>query len=764
MDIWKWVYSASDELREQGNEELADSLFDVASMVVNEDHEKVDALLPGLIAQSKSVSNPWIELFLRHWHLQSLVLSRHQVKDALNESLSLLDFAHQEETKDCPQSICVVQDLANCYAYIDGPGYADDRLLVAQEAMDKIDASWPCFTCIGGEFLNALHDKKEYSTMLLTLDTYKKQMLMHEEDYSNSELALIEARTFIELKDYQKALDILSGISNEGGGEHFENRCRLLQARALIFLHEFERAKSQMADFDVVFRTPSLALEWTQCVVALVEKQQLDNNWKLHNKILRLAKKLETQGCYRLAFDHYKFQAELAITRQQKITAENCVNNMLDLTDKFNKDCGAIEIINQLKSQLDKLENQQDIDFENADGQLQNLSEDLNQRIKQLNQVLEKQPNNETIFLEKIWALYELDQSKQALDDMQVFLDAYPESIDVLREYSKGSIDVEFLNSILLKTQNQAARCNIYWFLSLEEENKLNFLRAFNYLDSLMSEYPQETFPYSRAFNIALKAGLYDKAGALSLAAAQREPENSNYIWDRLLVSTLLRQWREVREFAQKLEMPVEDSDTEIDLDWGRIRLKVLNADGSHTIYSAIRTGPVTAKITRVGKLEDTFRVGQKCIFTPVALNVLDQEDADGYLHDSEGFYTRLYEVIDFMSESDCSLMVLDGIYPTEPEFETLLQALNELSIELDVRSDGRYQLSAGDEEPKLGIYAYLYVPTDLTKDAVHKLLLNATAEFTYPIIWPALASAVNENDASEAMKKVAKKYSILLD
>ncbi|REM95695.1 hypothetical protein DSI35_28675, partial [Mycobacterium tuberculosis] len=61
-------------------------------------------------------------------------------------------------TLDCPQSICVTQDLAACYGNIDGPGWVPERIEVCDETLGRIDPSWACFQCLSCEKADALLD------------------------------------------------------------------------------------------------------------------------------------------------------------------------------------------------------------------------------------------------------------------------------------------------------------------------------------------------------------------------------------------------------------------------------------------------------------------------------------------------------------------------------------------------------------------------------------------------------------------------------
>ncbi|NIQ12112.1 MAG: hypothetical protein GWO08_20035, partial [Gammaproteobacteria bacterium] len=52
----------------------------------------------------------------------------------------------------------------------DGPGYFEQRIAVAKETMERIDPSWPCYTCIAAEYVNALIDVQDYPQALTFLD------------------------------------------------------------------------------------------------------------------------------------------------------------------------------------------------------------------------------------------------------------------------------------------------------------------------------------------------------------------------------------------------------------------------------------------------------------------------------------------------------------------------------------------------------------------------------------------------------------------
>jgi hypothetical protein len=115
MNIWAWVEATQEELRKNGRARLADLMDLVPHYMSDNLHEQLDSVMPEALALAREAKNPWVEVFLRHWNMQSRILQRYQVRDFLSECVNLIDFANREDTKECPQSVCTTQDLANLH-------------------------------------------------------------------------------------------------------------------------------------------------------------------------------------------------------------------------------------------------------------------------------------------------------------------------------------------------------------------------------------------------------------------------------------------------------------------------------------------------------------------------------------------------------------------------------------------------------------------------------------------------------------------------
>ena len=141
MDIWAWVETLQEDLRESGYERLADLIDQIQRDVGENRYERAQAALPEALAGARALRNPWLEVYLRHWGMQNRMNNMGEGETALGEATSLLEFAHRKETLDCPQSVCVTQDISKCHGNVDGIGWAQERLDVCRETMARIATS-----------------------------------------------------------------------------------------------------------------------------------------------------------------------------------------------------------------------------------------------------------------------------------------------------------------------------------------------------------------------------------------------------------------------------------------------------------------------------------------------------------------------------------------------------------------------------------------------------------------------------------------------
>lgn len=312
MDIWEWVERTQEELYQSGHDRLAELIELVPAYVCDNEHQLVDGLIPEAIALARAAKHEWLELFFRHWNLQSRILHRHQVKDWLHEAVELIDFANKESTRRCPQSICVTQDLVNCYANADGRGYVEERLAVAKETLARIDPTWPCFTCISSEYASALVDggRAEEAIEFLRAQLSSLRRLGIEEDFRGT---MVEA--LIRAGRYEEARALNQDSERPVQGESFEESKSIDQARILARLGRFEEALAELPSFEEAAQTHSSYFGWSEAAYLLAEAGALENGAELDRKLDTLCSELADNGVARQAFEIAVLRAKLALKR-----------------------------------------------------------------------------------------------------------------------------------------------------------------------------------------------------------------------------------------------------------------------------------------------------------------------------------------------------------------------------------------------------------------------------------------------------------------
>ena len=170
MDTWEWYNKYSQELRDAGQEYIPQIIDDFSEGVLHLQMEKCDSLLPEMKALNQVAKNPWLEIFIGHREMRHRQTNYEEGEKVLPDVVALFEKAHREEAKDCPQSICVTQDLSACYENIDAPGWANERMAVCEETIARIDPTWSCFMCLSCEYASALMDSNRTEEAMVYID------------------------------------------------------------------------------------------------------------------------------------------------------------------------------------------------------------------------------------------------------------------------------------------------------------------------------------------------------------------------------------------------------------------------------------------------------------------------------------------------------------------------------------------------------------------------------------------------------------------
>lgn len=158
IDIWDWYYEKVEDLYDRDEEMLAEVMEEISGWAVDGHNEQIDAAIGPALARARELNESWVEVFLRHWYLQSLIAHRANVRKGAPEAASLIEFATRPENRECPQSVCAVQDFCIMFGQKEGHAYAPDRISIILDTMAEIEAERSCYSCLSLELCDAYLD------------------------------------------------------------------------------------------------------------------------------------------------------------------------------------------------------------------------------------------------------------------------------------------------------------------------------------------------------------------------------------------------------------------------------------------------------------------------------------------------------------------------------------------------------------------------------------------------------------------------------
>ncbi|HIE4126718.1 TPA: hypothetical protein ACXOG4_003881, partial [Stenotrophomonas maltophilia] len=318
MDIWNWVEKLQGDLRQAGQAQNAHLLNRLADEVSELQIDRVDALLPEARALGKALDNPWVDVYVGHWALRNRVGNRVEGESALGEAVSLFERAHREDTLECPQSICVTQDLAACYGNIDGPGWVPERIEVCDETLGRIDPSWACFQCLSCEKADALLDDGRGQEALDYLQVQSDAIEACGKEVFDS-FPEMQIKILLAVGRAEEALVLIEKREADvaASGEYEPANCtvprRLSKAWALAQLGRDEEALQQLVPWREL--TPNYWRLWANTAAALCQRDPARNTWDLGTRFNTIIEHFARVGSHRLLIEVAALSLELALQR-----------------------------------------------------------------------------------------------------------------------------------------------------------------------------------------------------------------------------------------------------------------------------------------------------------------------------------------------------------------------------------------------------------------------------------------------------------------
>jgi len=771
VDIWKWVHGREEALREDGHTDLADYIYSISNHAVNDRFDLVDQVYHAALPLCRALDDKWLEIYFRHWRLQAHVLKNYDAKGHLHEAISLLDFSHQEETKDCPQRICAVQDLASCYGIKDGPGFAEERISVCKETLAQIDGSWPCYECVSSELLDALMDAKKYKEAEIELESLQVEISKFN-GTTDFEHVLTRTRLLLETGKFDAAWDMIKEAKNPYGGDGFARHVKLLKALTLCKLKRWEEAHDTCLPFDDIVLAATYYLDWTKIQFQLEQHGSVENNRDLRFKIHSLVDKLLGKDTIRIAFEICEYLVELCISADEKLRASFVIQTMKSLVGSLNRDLGASDALKKLVQRVEEIEvPAMTVTFETIETLLEHNFSNETQELSALDVALKEWPEDGRLIARKSDLLNSNFQKEAAYSLLKEAYKNHMGSAALESRYGAAYLarhGFEAFQSEFPITHLDGLSKGAIWnrgFKYVTHFETQNSKKTLEYLEIIETYFPEDIWLLGRIARQFIELENYDKAITYRRKQIALAPDNSDHKWNLLIAGTLNQNIPVICEMGKALDIKLDETGQYPADNRGNIRLQWKMDGGYIETYYAIRLGPALARITSVSNINDKHQLyGRIVVFDPMPLNKLDQKDDEGYACDLDGNYNLLFPPPLLTIENPAYLTyTVDGINPGKEALKTLSERIEDAGFVYHVWASNNYELHWKDGETDRidkAIYIYILVKSgDETK--LNEILNEFNKSLEHPFVWPELAEALKDKELRAIQNAIIEKYGI---
>lgn len=749
MDIWAWVSTLHDELTEAGQTRMADMLYSISNHVHENRIEQVEALVPEALATARAMKNPWLEVFFRHWGLQNRVSNLSEGTSALPEAVSLMEFAHRDDTIACPQSICVTHDIVICYGNADGPGWVPERQQACEETLARMEPSRNCYDCISREYASTLLDAGKPEEAIAYLAAQADKM---KEAGSTLSVAYQEVQVDA-LRQAGRLTEALAQIqyidqSNQDDDDDGDRISRaVVRAQILAQMERDEEAWEALPRWsDIV---PLSYRRWVATISLLAARREGENNWRLGRVIQKALDHMVKVGAPRRAIEVAGHQIRLAVARNASWTAERALKIAQAELPKLRADMGAAQTLEQLASLVAALRVQRPLPVP-ADQLLEHLQqqEERNpeQDVEWLLQASEERPDDGDLCSTCASALNACAAHSEAQTLLWKFTQAHPtdaarafELLNLLLETNQDA-EVERLATLL----EPAAPAYASWCRARLASERARWAEVGTHIQALLTHEADAIPPRNLWASAAMKQQDFATAQRLYTEIVELNEktgeESKNSHWDLMCAASAAQDWVTVRRIAKEVGVeldPVESETLPIEETWGWVRLR-FEEEGEEHDYFAMRTGPVTARIHSIAPPSRKQHVKDWVVFDPRNLESPPEDEKE-----REDFIP-VFNPLHTLEAANYKSWFIDGAHPGEEALTKLRENLEAKNWSLRTLSGSDYtvknpQAPEGEQLP--GLYFFVASPPEVSPDQAHKVLSELTAAWSHPACWLRLAN-----------------------
>jgi tetratricopeptide (TPR) repeat protein len=716
VNIWSWVHPRLREL-ETDEPRLVRLLENLARWTTDGQHDRLDAAWPEIRAGIERLGDPWLEVFARHWHLQSLVLHRLDSKRGLPLAIDLLERSSRPDARDCPQSVCVAQDVCSAYGQRDGPAYAEERLGVSLETLARIDPSWPCFTCISAEAAGALLDAgRPDEAVAFVRDTHAAIRTAGFTD-DGSDLVLTHAAALLQLGRPEESLAALekADLASGRGGETFAVKSRIGEARALLHLGRLDEALERFPTVDRLGTEAEAWQPWSAVFEDLVLGDHRAFEAADRRRFLGWARTFRQREYLRGAFDLLLRVTRLDLHSGSPARAGRALDAARDAATRLHADMGAAATLQTLSDQLASATAAPEAQPDAALATVEAAPDDLDAlRTASASWAAWGEP-------EAGWTLVADHPDRHG-----TFLLRCSLSIDL--------DDTDRLEAVLDGAPRDVPAEPVAWYRSVVAERRNDLVRAAMALEG-----------HDAAGLVRRRSGLLRRLDrhAEALAALQAIPDElvePPIRWERIELASLVGDHEVVRSEGAALGITFHSDEGPVDEDWGWVRLQ-LGAD----LAWALRTGPATVRILEPRgcdpeQVDDVWVVDT----APVA------REPD-----------LLFRGLSRIAEGGWLSTKVDGFLP-DGGYDAVRGALEPAGFKVWFHSGDAYRLTRPegvDDGPEEGPGVYF---TLLFREGSEAAAVEALSALPTPwLVYPELHDRLGQGDEADAQRARARRWSL---
>lgn len=768
MDVFEWMADLCDQLEESGQSDLAQKIWDFDTLAHERRVDIVNALYPELLAASKSLGLPWLEVYVRHQQL-SMRIGLGEGEKALSDTVELFELAHREENKSCPQSVCATQDLVHCYRRMDAPGYAQECQQVIEETLARIDPTWNCFQCLTVEWaslLTQLNRPEEAASYLLT---QRQQVEKMKDDAIQTGLIAQQANAASLSGKFDEALAFVGQAERNETEPSDITLVTNAELKALILARagRFEEALKEQPPFERAQEAPYFFEDWSETTELLINAGVQANDASIGQAFDEMFRLLEAGGAHYNALLIAERHVRLSLQRAAYWTAQRAFDGFERVKTRLRNAETAAEIHLKLRQLIEATPlPPMPVASDKLLSYLRDLPEgdpnsDIERAIPWLLTACTERPEDVDIHLivaSKMTAC-------NAVDAADALLTAFTKRAPSVENvwYSLASLRLNGGNDagveqVIRDCASHLPSVSVFAkaALAYKQERYEDCIEASQQMLAITPDAPNTRRRMGWA---AQRLGNHDLAiEQFSVLAAASEEAGSDD-WDLLISATVLSNQELIHRCCERLELSVEPGSMPAvwkDGERSICRLIYKDAQGRHFTELAERLGPVSARIIEVENPDAEQAYQDLVVFDSRLLNQYPEDPGE------QKNWCPNFAHMHTLTKGGYRSWVIDGVYPGEKTWAEFYAALRERGWGVWIATGDDYLVTdpgCEEDEELPGVAAFVAVPHTTPPTVAAEALTQLTKDWPHPLCWLALANEAGHD--LERHTEISQRYNL---